>query len=183
MSGFTRLGDMMGGVTGDAYARATPAQRRAYDAAAKNREVFAAWNAVMENERGRDHVTGLYYVADERRLVVYVDSPAWCQELFMMREVLRARLSFKGADLAEVVFKVSQEGYSRDSRLKKAARAKAPVAPSSDPAPGVPLDPREAAAIHAAVAPVADERLRQSLEKAMVASFEWKKGWKDVGAS
>ena len=175
MSDPVRLGDMLGEARREAYDRATPAQRKAYDAASSTRRVFSAWNDVMEHERGRDHVTGLYYAAEDRRLVVYVDGPAWCQELSMMREVLRTRVSFKGVELSSIDFRVSREGYRRDPSLKRGEPTMSPDASKT-----APLGRAEREGIRRSVSGVEDDRLREALEKAMVASFEWKKGQEGV---
>lgn len=174
-----RLKDMLSGDLGRIYREATPERRRAYDAARATKRVYEAYNAAMEHMRGRDHVTGLFYDAAGNRLVAYVDAPAWVQELSMAREVVRTRMSLAGADVAAVEFRPSKEGYARRMPHKHGAptsAAGAAAAKEKQEPPRVPLTEGERSAVERQCSGVDDLALRQALEKAMIASFEWKKG-------
>ena len=162
---------------------ATPERRRQLEAAERVREVYAAWNAVVAGTREGAHVTGLHYVPESNELVVYADGAAWAQELTMLREIVRARMAARGVDVSAIVCRASREGYrpapsraaKMPSRLPGAARAAAKT-----PVPRRALSPSEQEALDAAVAPIGDDKLRQALENAMKANFEWKKGLREA---
>lgn len=147
---------------------ATPERQGQLRAAERRSRVFAAFNAVMAGTREGEHVTGLHFVAEEGKLIVYVDGASWTQELTMLREIIRARMDAAGESPSSIVFLTSKRPAPR-SRKKPAAP------PRSAPA-AAPLTRDEDAAITAATGGVGDPRLREALRKAMKASFEWKKG-------
>lgn len=160
------------------YDGASPERRERLAAAERRGAVFAAWNAVTAGTREGAHVTGLHYVPESNELVVYVDTPAWTQELSMLREIVRARMRARGADVAAIVFKTSRGGYLSNGQRAagRDARAGWGKRPPKPPVPHEDLTAEEDSALAAAVAPIEDPALREALHKAMKASFEWKKG-------
>lgn len=154
---------------------ASPERQGQLRAAERRSRVFAAFNAVMAGTREGAHVTGLHFVAEEGKLIVYVDGASWTQELTMLREIIRARMDAAGEAPASIVFLTSK---------RPAARArKKPASSSTRPAPAAaPLTRDEDAALTAATEGVGDPKLREALRKAMKASLEWKKGAEDENA-
>lgn len=153
---------------------ASPQRKEQMRAAERQREVYAAWNAVTAGTREAAHVTGLHYMPEGNELLVYLDTPAWTQEMTMLREILRGRMALKSVDVANLIFKTSRLDYegrpSRPMHLVSRTREEKP------PVPHAALSAAEEEALDAEVAPIEDTRLKDALKKAMKASFEWKKG-------
>ena len=153
---------------------ATPERLEQMHAAERSREVYRAWNAVCGGTREGGHVTGLRYLPESNKLLVYADEPAWTQELTMLREIIRARMAREGVSLDGFVFRTSKPGYERNAvQHKQRAQTTMPAKPECPPRQELSCD--EAAALDAAVAPVENDRLRDALKSAMRASLEWKK--------
>lgn len=148
---------------------ASPERQGQLRAAERRSRVFAAFNAVMAGTREGAHVTGLHFIAEEAKLIVYVDGASWTQELTMLREIIRARMDAAGEAPASIVFLTSKRPATR-------ARKKPAAPPNRLATASAPLTRDEDAAITAATGGVGDPRLREALRKAMKASFEWKKG-------
>lgn len=162
------LGDYAARLRTQLFDGASPERQGQLRAAEHRAQVFSAFNAVMGGTREGAHVTGLHFVAEESKLIVYVDGSSWTQELTMLREIVRARMAAQGADIDAIVFLASKRPAPR-------ARKKPAAAPAPRPK-RTPLTPEEDAALEAATGRVADPKLREALRKAMKASFEWKKG-------
>ena len=142
-------------------------------AAERSREVYRAWNAVCGDTREGGHVTGLSYLPSSNQLLVYLDGPAWTQEMTMLREIIRGRMAREGVELDGFVFKTSQKGYT--PARERAAKRLTP--PQKRPAPAhEDLSDEERDRVARQVEPIEDERLRDALKRAMTASLEWKKG-------
>ena len=145
---------------------ASPERQQQMLAAEHRREVFAAWNTVCGKTREGSHVTGLRYLPESNELLVYLDGPAWTQEMTMLREIVRARMERLGVKLDGLIF--------RTSHTKKDASATASAAiPAKEKS--VQVERRELTAderisIEEEVAPIEDARLREALKKAMIAS-------------
>lgn len=151
--------------------RATPEERERYRAAERSREVYHAWNSVCQNTREGAHVTGLRYLPESNKLLVYTDDAVWTQELMMLREIIRARMERAGVALEGFVFKTSRKGYEA---RPYAHRATTPIVP---PVPRrTPLTTEEEDKLDRDVSPIVDDKLREALKKAMKSSMEWKKG-------
>ena len=162
----------MGQVRQDIVSRATPEQLERMRKAEAARGVYPAWNAVCGGTREGEHVTGLRYLSDQNKLLVYLDDAVWTQEMTMLREIIRARMEREGVRLDGFLFRTTKPGFKRSGvERPRVERKAAPTPPST-----APLSVEEEGAIDAAVAPIADDRLRKSLKKAMKASMEWKKG-------
>lgn len=142
-------------------------------AADRARAVYTAWNAVCSGTREGEHVTGLRFLSDQNKLLVYLDDAAWTQEFTMLREIIRARMERAGVSIDGFVFRTSKAGFKRDVP----SRAVRPAPPHRDhPVQPAPLTEDEERSLDAAVAGIDDPRLRTSLKSAMRASLEWKKG-------
>lgn len=168
-------------------AAASGERRAQMRAAERRREVFAAWNAVVAGTREGAHVTGLHYLPESNELLVYMAAGTWAQEMTMLREILRARMALKGAEVSEIIFKASPSGYvPRGSRpaatpaSRSASRGRmpgeGPASASRPRAARADLSPEEEAALDAEVSPIGDAKLKEALRNAMRASLEWKKG-------
>lgn len=154
-------------------AGASPERLAQMRAAERSKQVYRAWNAVCAKTREGAHACGLRYLPESNELLVYMDTPAWTQEMTLLREIVRARMARAGVEVDGIVFKTTRPGHTPP-------RAQLNIRPSAEkkPAPHADLTIAERDAIRAQVSPVADERLRQALENAMVASAEWDKGKK-----
>ena len=163
---------------------ASPERRAHLRAAERRAAVFRAWNEVVAGTREGGHVTGLHFLPESNELVVYLDAASWTQEMTMLREIIRARMAARGADVAALQFRTSRAGYqsnadrARATGTGPASARPAAIAPRPRPAPAprAPLSPAEDAALDRGVSPIADERLREALLKAEKANLEWKKG-------
>lgn len=164
---------LMGDVRHNIVSRATPEQLERMHHAERARQVYTAWNAVCGGTREGEHVTGLRFLPDENKLLVYLDGAAWTQEMTMLREIIRARMEREGVKLDGFVFRTSKPGFKR-SGVEHPQRAAKPQRP--EPPAFTPLTPEEERMLDDAVAPIEDPRLRKSLKTAMKASLEWKKG-------
>lgn len=151
---------------------ASPERLAQMRAAEESRKIYRAWNAVVAGTREGGHVCGLRYLPESNELLVYMDGPAWTQDMTLLREIIRARMEREGAAVDGIVFKTSRPGYTP---ARAAANAR-PRQPEKKPAPHADLSPEERERIGHEVAPIADEKLRQALERAMIASAEWIKG-------
>ena len=149
-------------------------RQRQLQAAERQRSVFSAWNAVCGATREGAHVTGLHYLPASDELVVYLDGASWTQEMTLMREIIRARMAIAGADVANIRFKTSKEGYR--SRAGQGAPTRAAAgAEQRQPAPREPLDEQELAEVERAAGKIEDAGLKNAFERAMIASLEWSK--------
>lgn len=154
------------------YNGASPERRQQFEAAERRAQIMHAWNEVCANTREGKHVTGLYYVPEADELVVYTDGSTWTQELTMMREIIRARMEFKGGRVGKLTFKTSRGGYARGG-VQRGPQPNKPAHAPKKPLPALPE--AERAAIAEQTAAIADPKLRQALKNAMEASAAWRK--------
>ena len=154
------------------YDGATPERRQQFEAAERRAQIMHAWNEVCANTREGKHVTGLYYVPEADELVVYTDGSTWTQELTMMREIIRARMEFKGGRVGKLTFKTSRDGYARGG-VQRGPQPNKPAPAPKKPLPALPE--AERAAIAEQTSAIADPKLRQALKNAMEASAAWRK--------
>lgn len=170
--GLVTISNMVDAERSRIIAGAAPEQRERMGEAERARTVYHAWNTVCAGTREGEHVTGLKFLPDTNELLVYLDGSVWTQEMMMLREIIRARMEREGVRLDGFVFRTTKPGFKRSGVERPHGEKKAaPTTPST-----APLSAEEEGAIDAAVAPIADDRLRKSLKKAMKASIEWKKG-------
>lgn len=167
------VSSLMGDVRQNIVSHATPEQLERMRNAERTRSVYTAWNTVCAGTREGEHVTGLRFLPDQNKLLVYLDDAAWTQEMTMLREIVRARMECVGVKIDGFVFRTSKPGFKR-SGVERPLRTAKPQRP--EPPKPAPLAPEEERALDAAVAPIEDPRLRKSLKSAMQASLEWKKG-------
>jgi hypothetical protein len=135
-------------------------------------EVVAAWPAACGEEIAA-HTLGHSF--KEGELLVFVDTPAWANELSLMSEELRRRIDdvVPDAQVREIRFVVSK-------RVADAARAAqeermTAAGPDADVVPAS-LSGEELAEIERASAGIADADLRASAEELMRRDLELKKG-------
>ena len=178
------VGDFMAAERARILAAATPERREQMRAAEGSARVIRAWSAVVAGTREAAHVSGVRYLPESNKLLVYADSEAMACELTMAREILRARMERAGASIDGFVIKVSRAEYQSPAQRAAAAAAGSaqdgrraapagcsPRAPR--PAPRAhPLTPEQESALDESVSPIADERLARALKNAMKASFE-----------
>ncbi|MBY4797797.1 DUF721 domain-containing protein [Collinsella sp. AGMB00827] len=168
------LGDVAKKMAQDIYRQAKPKEQAQMDAARRRVLVFRAWNHVAQHTREGRHVTGLHYLPEDNVLVVYADAAAWAQELFMMREIIRARMAHYGVHISSIQVKTSRPGYVRPKTWASKptnSQQKAPVLTT-------PLTQKEEKQLDQALSVVSDKRLREALKKAEKAHLEWKKSQK-----
>ena len=120
------------------------------------------------------HTNNVYIMKkdDVRTLIVYVDDSIIATELNAQRELIKLHLlQLFGEDVEAFEIYVSKPKFKKNHPYL--------VAEDGQPekkAPSVPLDDEERNYVYATVQTVEDERLRESLRKAMTADLEWKKG-------
>lgn len=105
-----------------------------------------------------------------RTLIVYVDDPLFAAELNAQRELIKLHLLERfGEEVEDFVIRVSG---------KCAFREEHPYAePAIEPEPVVvPLDSAEREFVSVTASRIEDDNLRKSLERAMTADLQWKKG-------
>lgn len=149
------------------FDRAGKERKEQMRAAEKTREVYQAWNKVLEGTRESAHVTGLKYLASSNELLVYLDSSAWTQELMLMREIIRTRMGNEGVALDALRFRTSPEGYTPKRR-----KTYVPAAPAAPKKPDYELSEQEMRDIDESVADISDKKLREALKNAMKASAQ-----------
>ena len=122
----------MGQVRQDIVSRATPEQLERMRKAEAARGVYRAWNAVCGGTREGEHVTGLRYLSDQNKLLVYLDDAVWTQEMTMLREIIRARMEREGVRLDGFVFRTTKPGFKRSGVERPRGEKKtAPIPPST----------------------------------------------------
>lgn len=111
-----------------------------------------------------------------RTLIVYVDDSLFAAELNAQRELVKLRLlELFGEEIED--FKIYTSRWKRyrdvhpylddeDGTLQE----------SNKNSPAVPLDVGEKSFVSNTISQIEDETLRKSLERAMTADLEWKKG-------
>ena len=131
----------------------------------------AAWYEVA----GRDaaaHARG--FALREGELLVFVDSPAWANDLAMMSEHYRAAINtVLGKETVSTMrFAVSRKAVAETDEEADAAPAREP-GPKTEK---VPATPTEVAQVRQMAAVVRDEELREAVIAAAIAHLEWRKG-------
>ncbi|HEY3317682.1 MAG TPA: DUF721 domain-containing protein [Coriobacteriia bacterium] len=161
-----RQGDLRG-LTEAYLGRIDPEGRRFAGRAAE------AWKRVAGIEIGK-HTAGS--ALRDGELLVYVDSPAWANELSVMTEHLRARLNEElGEELVRSVrFAVSRR--VQEERAKKAAEEETEAFYTEDGADHVPLSEQERMQVEHVASTIQDKDLRDAAVRAMTRHLEWKKG-------
>ena len=110
-----------------------------------------------------------------KTLIVYVDESLFAAELNAQRELIKLRL-------LELFGEEIDDFQIRTSRWKKYRENHPYLNPdsqeSAEKSPSIPLNDDEKSFVSRTSAVIEDEKLRKSLERAMTADLEWKKGEK-----
>lgn len=134
------------------------------------------WRA-MSDERVRSHVSGVSLTQRRvsRVLTFYADSSVWVQELTMRRyellqewNLLCGRLD-PDLTVDDITFKLSKAARADGHDGSLANYGAQPLRVRAR------LTPDELTAVRARVAAITDERVRKSVQDAMIAVSEWKK--------
>lgn len=131
------------------------------------------WKRVVGEEIVK-HTTGS--ALRDGELLVYVDSPAWANELSVMAEHLRGRLNEELGEglVSSLRFTVSRK--VQEERGREAAEEEHERFYAEDDVERIPLSDVERMQIEHMAAAIADEGLRDAAVKAMTRHLEWKKG-------
>ena len=122
------------------------------------------------------HTNNVYIIMKDgvRTLIVYVDDSIFAAELNAQRELIRLHLlQLFGEDVEQFEIHVSRGKYKKNHPYLSENQQNDPQTTAS-----IPLTDTEKAYVSNTVSTVEDERLRASLERAMTADLEWKKGEK-----
>lgn len=161
---------------GDLVGRATDRLLRSSSAWSLTARAMRIWRA-MPDERVRSHVSGVSLTQRRvsRVLTFYADSSVWVQELSLRRYellqewgVLCERLDPE-LSVDELAFKLSKRARADGHDGSLANYGVQPVRVRAR------LTEQESAGVAERVAPIADLRLRKSVQDAMTAVLEWKK--------
>lgn len=110
-----------------------------------------------------------------RSLIVYVDDSGCSADLNAQRELIKLFLHEEfGEEVEDFVIKIS--GTSEYKNVHPYLTSDQQE--SNTPATSIPLDANEKSYVSNVSSKIEDKRLRKSLEKAMTADLEWKKGEK-----
>ena len=110
-----------------------------------------------------------------RSLIVYVDDSLFAAELNAQRELIKLRLlELFGEEIDDFQINVSRWKKYRENHPYVNDEPKE----SNRLSVSVPLNDHESSFVKRTSGAVEDEKLRKSLEKAMTADLEWKKGEK-----
>ncbi len=119
--------------------------------------------------------TNNVYIMDKdgvRTLIVYVDESIFAAELNAQRELIKLHLlELFGEQVEQFEIYVSKPKFKKNHPYLASDEDA-----SQKKAPSVPLTEEEKEYVEDTVATVEDDRLRESLRKAMTADMEWKKG-------
>lgn len=132
----------------------------------------SAINVTAKRKRYHDDGKDASATGHGKQLIVYVDDSIVSAELNARRELIKLQfLEHYGEAIDEFKIIISRGQYKKNHPFIAEAK------PSYiDEVAAVALDEGERAGIAEELEQVEDERLRRSLEKAMIADLEWKKG-------
>lgn len=122
------------------------------------------------------HTNNVYIMNkdDVRTLIVYVDESIYAAELNAQRELIRLHLlELFGEDVEAFEIYVSKPKFKNNHPYLAEVSQKADEKP-----PSIPLNDEEKAYVSDTVAHIENQHLRETLQKAMTADLEWKKGEK-----
>ena len=113
-----------------------------------------------------------------KTLIVYVDDSLFAAELNAQRELIKLRiLELFGEEIESFDIRISgRKEYKSEHPYLDERAGNVQVAGGKPPK--IKLEPDEESFVSETVSTIADKRLRKSLEKAMTADLEWKKGEK-----
>lgn len=135
--------------------------------------ISAAWEEIA-GETVVSHTTGAHLRGGE--LVVYVDEPAWANDLTALSEQYRTALNSNiGQELIKSVrFTVSHRVAEEFRFIRAEQEQEAFYRPDSTPP--VPLTPIEVAQVEDSASEIPDAQVREAVIKATIAGLAWKKG-------
>ena len=120
------------------------------------------------------HTNNVYIMTKDgvRTLIVYVDESIFAAELNAQRELIKLHLlQLFGEDVESFEIHVSRGKYKNNHPYLAETGAN-----NAANTPAIPLDDSEKAYVCDTVSVIEDERLRETIRKAMTADMEWKKG-------
>lgn len=120
------------------------------------------------------HTNNVYIMTKDgvRTLIVYVDESIFAAELNAQRELIKLHLlELFGEEVESFEIHVSRGKYKKNHPYLSNGEENV-----AQKAPSIPLDDNEKEYVSNTVSTVEDNRLRASLQKAMTADMEWKKG-------
>ena len=126
------------------------------------------------------HTNNVYIMMKDgvRTLIVYVDESIYAAELNAQRELIRLHLlELFGEDVEAFEIYVSKPKFKSNHPYLTDSPQKV-----DETAPSIPLNDDEKAYVSDTVAKIDDQHLRETLQKAMTADLEWKKGEKRSGS-
>jgi len=107
-------------------------------------------------------------------LIVYVDDSLFAAELNAQRELIKLRLlELFGEEIEDFQIKISRWRKQKEEHPYIETNSLVPEKPSV-----IPLDDHEKSFVDRTVGRIEDEKIKKSLERAMTADLEWKKGEK-----
>ena len=110
-----------------------------------------------------------------KTLIVYVDDSIFAAELNAQRELVWLKLlEMFGEEIDDFQIKISSRRKYREMHPYQTETQRE----SNQLLPSIPLDDEEKAYVSDTVSHISDKKVRESLQKAMTADLEWKKGKK-----
>lgn len=160
----SNITSLMSGVSGD-----SEHAKKAYRAA----QVRSMWAACVD-KIFLDHTNSVYIINEngEKTLIVYVDESIFAAELNAQRELIKLKLLKEfGEEIQEFKILISRSTYKKNYPFKKDQETSYMV--EKDP---LPLSEEEKEKVDSIVKVIDDEKLRESLRKAISSEWELKKG-------
>ena len=110
-----------------------------------------------------------------KTLIVYVDESIFAAELNAQRELIKLKLlELFGEEIEDFQIRVSRWRKYREMHPYLTDTSEEP----DEKPTSIPLDSNEKSFVSNTVSHISDKKVRESLEKAMTADLEWKKGKK-----
>lgn len=136
--------------------------------------VEAVWPEVV-GEQIAAHTAGAHLKGE--RLVVYVDSAMWANELQSMSEMFRVKMNEAlGKEMVSSVRFTVSKTVSAIRTAEKASSAEGEVQKRERAVPSIPLAAIELEAVEASTRDIEDPELREAAVRATVKHLEWSKG-------
>lgn len=159
--------DQVGDIGRDMLTRIDPHGKR-YESRA-----VQVWPEVAGEEILR-HTTG--FAMREGELIVFVDSPAWANELTLMAEHLRKDINTRIGEgsVRAIRFNVSKQ--VKEARRWEVMKEEDEAFYAKDQTEPVALSPSELEQAQYIAGAIEDPELREQALKVMVKDLEWKKG-------
>jgi hypothetical protein len=133
-----------------------------------------AWKAVAPS-RALEHTDNIVFShkTEQPCVLIYVEDSRWAAELGMQRELYRILLEKKtGWEISELKFYVTRKAMFKKFFKKQKEETKQDEVKKT----AIPLTKEEERHARELVSSIKNEKLQESLYKAIKADFEWKKG-------